>query len=147
MPSGSGSLSSNPWRDLSWVSQCCSSQWMAVRLRVGTNIGNLATHHSFVSRELCPPSVSWKLLLVVLSSASNSQRSHELRVVVLVVVSDIKFWAIHSTSSSHVSSSESPDLRRAVTVEGGRAVFSEIMQIRTSAVRELWIAEGVTSAT
>ena len=48
-------------------------------------------------------------------------------------------------SSSHVSSSESPDLRRAVTVEGDRAVFSEIMQIMTSAVRNLWIAEGVKS--
>ena len=55
MPSGSGILSSNPWRDVSWVSQCCSFQWTAVRLRVGMNIGNLATHHSFVSRELCPP--------------------------------------------------------------------------------------------
>ena len=50
-----------------------------------------------------------------------------------------------STSSSHVSSSESPDLRRAVTVKGDRAVFSEIMQIMTSAVRKLWIAEGVKS--
>ena len=48
-----------------------------------------------------------------------------------------------STSSSHASSSESPNLRRAVTVEGDRAVFSEIMQIMTSAVRKLWIAEGV----
>ena len=46
---------------------------------------------------------------------------------------------ILSTSSSHVSSSESPDLRRAVTVEG------EIMQIMTSPVRKLWIAEGVKS--
>ena len=53
--------------------------------------------------------------------------------------------ATHSTSSSHVSSSESPDLRRAVIVEGDRAVFYEIMQIITSAVRELWMAEGVTS--
>ena len=53
--------------------------------------------------------------------------------------------ATHSTSSSHVSSSESPDLRRAIIVEGDRAVFSEIMQIITSAVRELWIAEGMTS--
>ena len=34
--------------------------------------------------------------------------------------------AIHSTSSSHVSSSESPDLRRAVIVEDDRAVFSDI---------------------
>ena len=48
-------------------------------------------------------------------------------------------------NSSHVSSSESPDLRRAVTVEGDRAVFSEIMQIMTSAFRKLWIAEGVKS--
>ena len=53
--------------------------------------------------------------------------------------------ATHSTSSSHVPPSESPDLRRAVTVKGDRAVFSEVMQIITSAVRELWIAEGVTS--
>ena len=50
-----------------------------------------------------------------------------------------------STSSSHSSSSESPDLRRAVTVEGDRAVFSKIMQITTSAVRNLWKAEGLTS--
>ena len=42
-----------------------------------------------------------------------------------------------STSSSPASSSESPKLRRAVTVEGDRAVFSEIMQITTSAVRKL----------
>ena len=48
-----------------------------------------------------------------------------------------------STSSSPSSSNDSPDLRRAVTVEGDRAVFSEIMQITTSAVRKLWIAEGV----
>ena len=48
-----------------------------------------------------------------------------------------------STSSSPSSSSDSPNLRRAVTVEGDRAVFSEIMQITTSAVRKLWIAEGV----
>ena len=46
-----------------------------------------------------------------------------------------------STSSSHDSSSESPVLRRAVTVEGDRAVFSETMQIATSAVRDLWTAE------
>ena len=50
-----------------------------------------------------------------------------------------------STSSSHDSSSASPDLRRAVTVEGDRAVFSRIMQIAPSAVRDLWTAEGVTS--
>ena len=50
-----------------------------------------------------------------------------------------------TTRTSHVSSSESTDLRRAVTVEGDRAVFSEIMQIMTSAVRKLWIAEGVKS--
>ena len=87
--------------------------------------------------------MSWKLLLVVLSSASKSQRSHELREVVLVVVSDIEIW--RHIPPAHVSSSESPDLRRAVTVEGDRAVFSEIMQIITSAVRELWIAEGVMS--
>ena len=145
MPSGSGSLSSNPWRDLSWVSQCCSFRWTAVRLRVGTNIGNPATHHSFVSRELCPPLVSWKLPLVVLSSASKSQRSHELRKDVSGGRQRHRDLATHSTSSSHVSSSESPDLRRAATVEGDRAVFSGIMQIITSAVRDLWIAEGVTS--
>ena len=52
---------------------------------------------------------------------------------------------ILSTNSSHVSSSESPDLRRAVIVKGDRAVFSEIMQVMTSAVRKLWIAEGVKS--
>ena len=39
-------------------------------------------------------------------------------------------------------SSESPDPRRAVTVEGDRAVFSKIMKIATSAVRNLWTAEG-----
>ena len=50
-----------------------------------------------------------------------------------------------STSSSHDSSSASLDPRRAVTVEGDRAVFSKIMQIATSAVRFLWMAEGVTS--
>ena len=38
-----------------------------------------------------------------------------------------------STSSFHDSSSASLDLRRAVTVEGDRAVFSKIMQIATSA--------------
>ena len=43
--------------------------------------------------------------------------------------------ATPSASSSHISSSESPDLMRAVTVEGDRAIFSEIMQIITSAVR------------
>ena len=48
-----------------------------------------------------------------------------------------------STSSSPSSSSGSPNIRRAVTVEGDRAVFSEIMQITSSAVRKLWIAEGV----
>ena len=50
-----------------------------------------------------------------------------------------------STSSFHDSSSASLDLRRAVTVEGHRAVFSKIMQTATSAVRDLWTAEGVTS--
>ena len=50
-----------------------------------------------------------------------------------------------STSSSPDASSASPDLRRAVTVEGDRAVFSKILQIATSAVRFLWMAEGVTS--
>ena len=48
-----------------------------------------------------------------------------------------------STSSSLSSSSDSPNLRRAVTVEGDQPVLSEIMQITTSAVRKLWIAEGV----
>ena len=48
-----------------------------------------------------------------------------------------------SSSSSLSSSSDSPNLRRSVTVEGDQAVFSEIMQITTSAVRKLWIAEGV----
>ena len=51
--------------------------------------------------------------------------------------------AILSTSSSFSSSSDSPCLKRSVTVEGDQAVFSEIMQIITSAVRKLWIAEGV----
>ena len=46
-----------------------------------------------------------------------------------------------STSLSLSSSSNSPNLRRAVTVEGDQAVLSEIMQITTSAVRKLWIAE------
>ena len=32
-----------------------------------------------------------------------------------------------------------------MTVEGDRAVSSKIMQIATSAVRFLWMAEGVTS--
>ena len=50
-----------------------------------------------------------------------------------------------STSSSHDSSSASPDLRRAVTVEGDRAVFSKILQIATWAVCFLWMVEGVTS--
>ena len=47
---------------------------------------------------------------------------------------------ILSTSSSLSSSSDSPNLKRSVTVEGDQAVFSEIMQITTSAVRKLWIA-------
>ena len=50
---------------------------------------------------------------------------------------------ILSTSSCLSSSSDSPNLKRSVTVEGDQAVFSEIMQITTSAVLKLWIAEGV----
>ena len=50
---------------------------------------------------------------------------------------------ILSTSSCLSSSSDSPNLKRSVTVEGDQAVFSEIMQITTSAVHKLWIAEGV----
>ena len=75
----------------------------------------------------------------VVESASKSQRSHELREDVLVVVSDIKIW--QHILPAHLMFLPA-DLRRAVTVEGDRAVFSEIMQIITSAVRELWIAEG-----
>ena len=51
---------------------------------------------------------------------------------------------ILSTSSCLSSSSDSPNLKRSVTVEGDQAVFSEIMQITTSAVRKLWIAQGVS---
>ena len=58
--------------------------------------------------------------------------------------SEISASTTPSTSSSHFSSGEFPDLRRAVAVEGGRTVFSKIMQIVTSAVRDLWTAEGVS---
>ena len=70
----------------------------------------------------------------MLLSASKSQRSHELRPDVLVVVGGIEIRQTPSTSSSH-SSLASSDFRRAVTVEGDRAVFSKIMHIVTSAVR------------
>ena len=48
-----------------------------------------------------------------------------------------------STSSCLSSSSDSPNLRRSDTVEGDQTVISEIMHITTSAVRKMWIAEGV----